>query len=505
MDRRRLLTLLAGSTPLLAGCNGFGADDDPGTPFAPPEETPTTGPDTVTAENVVTGLGRYVRSVSEFGEPRTIQLFSPTFRVGGVQVVATFVRDATPDHPPTLQVTLRNVLDKALTVPAGATPPLSSYVARSSDGRPGLVLVPSETSRAARLRPDGPVDGVWRAAADPVETAVESDTLELGSEAAIRRRYLVLAPPDATALPTGEFTTETTAYEWTPRFAVWNHLRPGRTRESRFEAGALPPLPTTTATQWFHEVGPRTELYLDPGAEAADLPAVSLRYGLRNYTDQRTTYDRDDFGLYRFEDGRWWDLAPPGGFADGPNTAVFPGGTGEIGLLVANRDDVSGDVPPSTVARQWLGAGTYALSVTTRYAGSRDREPITHAAALELRGEPLALSRSPFVESTRRDGDRLVLTHESYGDNVGDNRGRLTVTVAPDAADPEPRIAEQLMASVGLRDTLHALTTTDATEALLRTSWRTAADALERAGSTDGESAAIAYDGTTVAVRAERA
>jgi len=504
MRRRRLLSALVGGASLLAGCNGFGGSDGTGTTFAPPEETPTAAPETA-ADSVVTDRGRYVRSVSAFGDPRTVQLFSPTFRVGGTQVVASFVRDATAEHPPTLEVTLRNVIDKALTVPVGATPPLSSYVARSSDGRAGLVLVPAEATGAARLRPDAPVDGVWRAAGDPVETDAETATLELGSEEVISRRYLVLAPPDAGSLPTGEFTTEPTAYGWAPRFAVWNHRRPGRTRESRFAPGDLPPLPTTNATRWFHEVGPRTEQYLDPGSETADLPSASLRFALRNYTGQRTTYDRDDFGLFRYEDGRWWDLAPPGGFADGPNTTVFPGGSGEIGLLVANRETVTVDLPPSSIGRQWLGAGTYALSVTTRYAGSRDREPITHAAAVDLRGESLSLSRSPFVVDAREDGDRLVLTHEAYADNVGDNRGRLTVAVAPDAADPDRLLTEQVMASVGLRDTVHALASTDASEVLLRTSWRSADAALARAGVPSGEGGRFAYDGTAYAIRAERA
>lgn len=178
MHRRSLLAMLAGAAVTGTGCS----TSTPG------------GPATTTASPTDDEDGAPTRS---------------PIPAGAVSFGARVTRQATPDHPPTVELSLTNVADVALDLEFGYVVPFGGLRAESGPG--ALELVP-ETQREglyteggdSPIAPEERRQGCWRLPEWVLwPDAATRRSLEPGQ--AVSETYAVYNGPGTSCFPTGEY------------------------------------------------------------------------------------------------------------------------------------------------------------------------------------------------------------------------------------------------------------------------------------------------------------
>jgi hypothetical protein len=187
------------------------------------------------------------------------------------------------------------------------------------------------------------------------------------------------------------------------------------------------------------------------------------------------------WNLHKLVDGEWFHIAPTVHTSD--CRVLHPGARKTWTLRAFNGEavDCGRDCHCGGLTQGFLGGGEYA--VVAGFGHPADQS----AALVELAGPPAELTLTDDA-TTERQGDRVVVTTDRYGD--GDPRVDATLELTRVDAAEERLIVEQVMSTGGLasrgrglRNTLAALTD-DATSVLLRTDENVA-------------DAATGYDSTT--------
>lgn len=126
-------------------------------------------------------------------------------------------QDHTDESPAVVEISFRNCIDQTITVMFGISPPLDEIDGRN-DADETLMLLPTDDIRRHLLetgemrepydwdqyRPQSPTDGVWKATGPSV--ILDGGTcIQLTPGETIRNRYQVLAGPEASSPPEGDF------------------------------------------------------------------------------------------------------------------------------------------------------------------------------------------------------------------------------------------------------------------------------------------------------------
>ncbi|WP_255195657.1 hypothetical protein [Halorarius litoreus] len=427
MHRRRFLALLGGAAA--AGCSspeaGVGTDQRTLTPVDVPA-TETTTP----------GSGEPILSRGRFGEasivnlrtgPRTVSLFPVRFGGDGLQVELRFTTTATFTHPARLTATVSNTDPAPTTVSRAALPPFDGVLAADGEGRPA----PSGATPPRQLVPvtafdseDGPAyergsAGYWRATASQPSA---DTTLELDAEESRTLEYVLLGAPDSEGFSVGQYATD--GPRGSLSLAVWDTGAPGPRRESRFTDRAVPDLPNTDGTDWFHEATSRTGIFLRPTIERGSSPAT-FRFTLVDHTIDPLGGNPEEWKLYKLVDGKWYRVAPwTIELAAGP---IAPGETFDYVVAAAHGPAPECDCTDTGGVVGRLGGGLYALE-----AGySRVRTSETYAALLRFDAPDLRVEPTEGATVERHE-DRTVVTRPEWNDGSGEPTATMTVTRARD-------------------------------------------------------------------------
>lgn len=475
MQRRTLLSALGVGAASAAGCAAplTGSDPDETTqPTARSGETTADGGDTppTTADD-----GAWESRVVDLETgPRTLSAMVGSGAYPNVSVDGEFVETATPDHPARLQVTVRNDAEYEQVVELDTLHFLSGLPLRGTpeedDSRSGLRFPPVADHRLASEVPDVErgESGYWRVAS--TDHYWHPDRVTLAGEETVAGEFWVVGGDSSDGFPTGQYGREDA-----PRIVAWNTDSPGPTGESRFADADVPDLPTGE-TEWYHDAGPETGVYLQPERERATPPA-GLEFTLHRRSRRPTRCGLWD--LWKLHEGSWHYVAPHG-YWELVCLGVVPGATDTRRLIVTNESPIdmgSEELLDTNQPVGFLGGGQYAYE-----AGYRPEEGEgTHAALFEIDAPAVTVAARDDT-TVERDGDTVTVTTPEWSDES--ERAELVVTRADDAG--EVILAEQVMRDPrepgspwALRDAL-AVFDADAERVVVRAGERGAEDAVGR-------------------------
>ena len=126
------------------------------------------------------------------------------------------VRDPTDESPAVVEVSVRNCIDRVVTVMFGMCVPFSDFYPTEYDGTsPVLVPVNGDVENGPdedlpqyldwdQFRPQSPENGVWKLTEAFTRLNI-GNQLQLDPGEQLQNRYELLAGPDASAHPTGEY------------------------------------------------------------------------------------------------------------------------------------------------------------------------------------------------------------------------------------------------------------------------------------------------------------
>jgi hypothetical protein len=455
MDRRTLLASLAAGGSLLAGCSNrlSPATDDPDTPTVTPAPvgtgTPTESP------NGDDGREWSLASVVDLETVTRTYALGPTgYRSDDdARVELGFTSTATADSPATVRGSLTNAAEWANTFRLRETPPFggTNRAGRIRDHsrdltyRSNLVFVPTEANDLADTVPEVELaeDGTWRLA-EPISDTWGPETLRLNPDQTVEAEWYLVGRPEGVTKgrPTGtyEFRSGDTDLSVT----VWDTDQPGPAVPRDVLDIAMPSLPHSEATDWYHEATPETPAYLEPSTQRLSLPgAVDLT--LTNHTHGNLS--GNSWNLYKRVDGKWFYLEPWG------HTAVLrmipPGGEREYHLRAFHGDPV----PCDGISVGNLGGGTYAFESMYGTDGDAGADLGNFAALLDVEAPSVEIRPSPEADlAVERDGDTV---HVEWPRRPELERAELTVG-RPDGTPTERLLPEQVLRSRnrGLRNTL---------------------------------------------------
>lgn len=458
MDRRALLASLAAGGSLLAGCsNRFGTGtDDPGTPTVTPAPVGTEPPETPTEEpNGDADGGRSLASVVDLRTVSRTYALGPTgYRSDDdARVELGFTSTATADSPATVAGSLTNSAQWANTFRLRETPPFGQTnrtggirdYRRELTYRSNLVFAPTETSEVADVVPDVELadDGTWRLA-EPISDTWGPETLRLNPDQTVEAEWYLVGRPEGTdrGRPTGtyEFRSGDTDLSVT----VWDTDRPGPTAPRDLIDIAMPSLPNSESTDWYHQASPETPAYLEPSTQQVSLPGA-VDFTLTNHTHENLS--GNSWNLYKLYDGEWFYLEP------WAHTAVLrmipPGGDRSYHLRAFHGDPV----PCDGISVGNLGGGTYAFESMYGTAEDANVDLGNFAVLLDVGAPSVEIRPTPDADlSVERDGSTVRVEWPRRPDV---ERGTLTVERREDTP-PERLLAEQAMRARnrGLRNTL---------------------------------------------------
>lgn len=204
---------------------------------------------------------------------------------------------------------------------------------------------------------------------------------------------------------------------------------------------------------------PDAPMVLEPSTTELDLPG-ELAVTLANGTDRSFRTNFYGWRLDKRVEGRWYRVAP--GFVPQPATGIRPGGSYTWRVSMDGDAHNGGEpVPPGSGADGptvgALGPGRYAVAVDGWFEGENHERQTAFVAAFDLRGEPLELTTTGYVESVTAAGDTLTARWTRNDGHDGDHREatyvveRLRVTGAPGA---RPVITEQVVRDGAFRSPL---------------------------------------------------
>lgn len=484
MKRRRLLSLLAGGAPWLAGCSSGDRElsvtpadvpeTESPTPAGSPSQTPTTNR-TPTASETPGEDGDEADGNEPFADvgslveletvDRTLALTTDRYRTDdGARVGLEFAETATGDSPARIAGTFENANGFENTFRLHWIPPFSAVSSARPGGQSGeegytyrdeLYLAPTENHDFAAAVPEYERDdgGRWRLAGD-VSGPWISETIRLAPGETRNVEYVVLGHPEGEGFPTEQYTFERGG-EASVTIGAWQTSEPGPTDGSRFGDASPPSLPGAEAMAWYHGAGSKTTAYLRPSAERAELPAA-VDFTLVNHGRTPLSGNPYFWKLHKLHDGEWFHVAPWGWPA--PLSAVPPGGKRTWTLRAFPEHAV-----PCDDGREagFLGGGRYAFEV------GMNRGDETHAALVEFEAPRVTLSPTGDV-SASREGATVTVTSPEYDD--GEHPPSATLSVSRADSTAQVVLAEQVMRrrNRGLRNTL-AFFGDGVEEVLLRT------------------------------------
>lgn len=502
MRRRALLSTLAAGSIGLAGCSALADEHRNGT-TTPTDDTPTDSDEpngTPAGEPPESGLGM-ASIVTLETVPRTLALAPIHYRTDDdAEVRVWFERTATPDTPAVVRAHLRNAGKATNMFDLGESPPFSPTGATSDQPRkPGeewadhdggyrveLVLAPTDAHELAEAVPEYELgeDGTWRLAEDVSPWLPERVSLDSGE--VVEGEYVLLGRADGAehGRPTGTYD-----FHWRRGgFSVtaWDSRNPGPDGESRFAGEPVPQFPGEGDVAWYHEAGPATPSWVQPETEHAELPA-RVDFTFVNHHEESTECGKWD--LYKLVDGQWFRVAP---WAHTAECRILPpGGEKTWTLRAFSGDAVACD--DFGLDTGHLGGGVYAGVAGYGHSTSQS------GALVELDGPAVEISLTDDA-SASRDGERVTVTTDRWGDDA--EPGDATLTVSP-ATEPGSRlIPEQVMRDRyrALRNGLAPFRESGVAEVVVRTG----DNAAERVVGYDSESTTVSVDGDAYEARIDR-
>jgi hypothetical protein len=186
-------------------------------------------------------------------------------------------------------------------------------------------------------------------------------------------------------------------------------------------------------------------LSLTPADDALDLPTDSTTFTLANDTDHEYRTNFYGWRLSKRVDGEWFHVAPR--FYPEPLHMLPAGESHEWSFTVDNTQSPAGGAssdPDVTLAG--LGGGEYAFTANGWFRTGED-EPFRVAlgARIEMNGDPVELTPTDGV-STTRDGDTVVVTSD---EEPGENEELSAFIVEREGVPPgrplQRYITEQLL------------------------------------------------------------
>lgn len=192
---------------------------------------------------------------------------------------------------------------------------------------------------------------------------------------------------------------------------------------------------------------------LTPDPETVELPAGETTLALANDTNHEYRANFYGWQLSKRVDGEWFRVAPQ--FYPEPLHSLPAGDTHEWTLLVDNSEEPTGGAATEEdIELAGLGGGEYAFAVTGWFPledGEGDGSEtfdVAVAARFELDGDPIELTPSGDLDTSREDG--TVTVTSSHEPNEDEPLSVLTVErVGEEGVPPErqihERIAEQLL------------------------------------------------------------
>ena len=415
MRRRALLTALAASASVTAGCSLLSDSNRPQDTFAvsdPPTETTTTmafdqSPEAVDRAFTVPG-----------DDDHRVAATIPTGIPRDVSVTLGFTSEPSRDAPATLyaRVGVPETADGPVDLRVGATPPLSAYrgvhdAEREDEDSRRMFLVP----RRAGVESDEVVrrdQGCWRPKL-PVGPGTQTErtrTLDPG-ESLAREYYLVTPWANDRCLRPGAYRFSAAA-GWQFHVCPFSRDPPG---ESAHADETVPDLPTFADNRWYHETGP--DLFLRPRAEQVGLPSATARFEFWNQTDRRVLVDETSWAFCKLENGTWHTIAPLTPAGDETDfDPIYPGRSSALSLSLTTDPDAASDDDRRAIGG--LGQGLYAVaypaSLDLPGPGSDDVAPT--AALLTVVGNPPEVDATDAIDHVT-DRDRVRHAHTTPDDS----------------------------------------------------------------------------------------
>jgi hypothetical protein len=501
MKRRSFLA--ASAVALLGGCT-FGIGDETPTRTSTRTATPVSSTDSTPSPTPVSepderSPEERLRAADSLVEFETADLTATMLDGGEGHVTAdglltrhALVEPPTAESPAVVWATIRNTRDYEQTFYPGRLPGFGSTPAGrrvgSQDPRVFAILAPTKQHdgigySVAVTRDEA---GRWRLGVRTVDGFGGRLTLAPGET--YFGEYHLVGPYDTEMPPIirGRYDFGVDSYGFA--ISVWPTETPGPVEASTFENPDVPPLPVDGPTEWFHEAGEDTGVYLSPSAEQVSAPA-RVEYELQNRS--KTTLDgkSNRWGLYKLESGVWHYVFTLG-YPHTPS-GLQPGETDRWRLGLYNGDAVKCD---DYRAVGHLGGGRYAFHVGSSYDGE------VHGALLDVEAPPVSPEPTEAVD-IEYDGDEVIVTtpHWDGGDGWHDKRFVFERT----DAEPDRRlIPEQLYRPklLGYRNSLPLFE-----DGVERVRLRVAGDDVAGYNVLKNEPKAVAYRDETVRVEWEGA
>lgn len=434
MRRRKLLAALTASVPA-AGCMGLFDDREKstltpaGVPTSSETATPHRGP-------AVTASLADPETV-----PRTLALHVRQSSVADIAVDAEFVSPGTGDEPPVVEVTFTNTGSDQRSFRFDSTPPLTRHRGESS-GDPALLLAPTPDHQWAMgidYEPER-AGSCWQAGQTPPIPAIVH-FVKLPPNQSVRGEYHLLDVPANTAcFPTGRYAF-TASHGASLVLVAWDRTAPGPSTQSTLADRTVPGIPggSVESTQWYHQAGSDTRVYVQPDTETVDLPET-VTFRLVNRSREPLANVRPAWQLYKLHETMWKPVAPRRGSQSA--AVLVPGATHEWPVrLAADTPD-----PEGSLAVGHVGGGTYAF---------RAGEPTgtVYATLLSIEASTATLSPSDHVSNVEQTGDTISVTTSREGP-ITDGQAVVVVRRVTDDADGPTLLVEQVMQNPALRNTL---------------------------------------------------
>ncbi|WP_435345901.1 hypothetical protein [Haloarchaeobius sp. HRN-SO-5] len=387
-------------------------------------------------------------------EQRTVSLLPASFATeNGAGVLMEWVSTATAESPACLRATLTNHNEFRAKFRTRSVPPFDrvahSLLRDHTSSESSIYLAPTASHPLVDGEPayERRPSGHWGATRVPPK---QPSSIWLDPEESVTGEYYLLGGVDSERLLTGRYRFASGASRGGFSLAVWDTDRPGPVDEPRFAGLSLPSLVDSVkgrfpgSVSWFHDADGKTDVYLEPTAESAEIPG-RIDFTLVNRSDHSLVGNPLCWSVLKRHDGRWFHVAPSG-FPQ-PRQALPPGETRTDALRVFADDPVPCDDGHDV---GHLGGGSYAFTVGS-YDGTE------YAAAFDLRGDAVEVTPTDAVEIVTLDEGSLT-ARSTRGVDDGTRLWRYTISRAdrPEESVTRP-IAEQVLRRQPLRDALGLL------------------------------------------------
>ncbi|MDY7083294.1 MAG: hypothetical protein SXQ77_13035, partial [Halobacteria archaeon] len=267
--------------------------------------------------------------------------------------------------------------------------------------------------------------GVWRIK-EKIECVPRSVKLDVNRY--IQEKFYLVTDHSTENIPIGDYSFSSGDHLSSENvvISVWDASSPGPQKPSELKDIAVPDLPDSGNTNWYHNSDETTEVYLHPEEEILTFPneiEISLINHSNNQIRKRGT------SVNKLHEGNWFTIETSANTLETP-PPIYPGEHESWKWGCKNNCQTK------------YGNGLYAILSD---AGDQN-----YAALIRIKGSSIKIKPDPGLKR-EEDGGSLIVTSPKYTEN-SDGSGKLSIQQIEE--EGEQIIAEQIVRIQSLKNTI---------------------------------------------------